>query len=386
MSQPQGDTDFFISYRGARTDWALWVNWVVRSAGFSTVLMDEFQVGTTWTSNMRNAAQKCCRLIPLYSADYWVSGACAEEFDAYWQHHLQNGMARFLLPMEIQSCNVPDMHRMLLWKPIHALTRDAARAAILKVLEGITPVAAATVAFAAPEPPFPGIPSPASIASEWPDSVPSLKWPLANHDHARASFASLVTRTPRHKFLAIRGASETGKSHLTRQFFNNAQRRLPSGCYSGRFDFKGTTNLDESLTEFVQHLDILLPSATLGLSDRFRAVLVSLVQRRAPTLLIFDTYEDAGDADRWVRESLLTSLHRHDWLRIVIAGQTVPTCHGQPWEEEAIVLTLDPPSPQDWHDYAMQNHRSISLTTLTEVHRNCCGKWSMLDTLCGPRH
>ena len=50
MTDPQGTTDFFISYRGVRTDWARWTNWVVRSAGYSTVLMDEFPVGTTWTN------------------------------------------------------------------------------------------------------------------------------------------------------------------------------------------------------------------------------------------------------------------------------------------------------------------------------------------------
>ncbi len=26
MTDPQGDIDFFISYRGARTDWALCIN------------------------------------------------------------------------------------------------------------------------------------------------------------------------------------------------------------------------------------------------------------------------------------------------------------------------------------------------------------------------
>jgi len=155
MIEPQGDTDFFISYRGAQSAWARWVNWVVRSAGYSTVLMDEFPVGTTWTSQMRAAAQRSRRLIPLYSADYWVSGACVEEFDAFWQQHLKNGTARFLLPLEIEACTVPDMHKMLLWKPVHPLTHAKARAAILKVLEGITPFT--TSVCTEPEPPFPGI-------------------------------------------------------------------------------------------------------------------------------------------------------------------------------------------------------------------------------------
>ncbi|MBL9133451.1 MAG: toll/interleukin-1 receptor domain-containing protein [Verrucomicrobiaceae bacterium] len=55
MTDPQGDIDFFISYRGAHTDWALWVNWAGRSEGYSTVLMDEFQVGNDWLAKMEEA-------------------------------------------------------------------------------------------------------------------------------------------------------------------------------------------------------------------------------------------------------------------------------------------------------------------------------------------
>jgi hypothetical protein len=385
MTQPQGDTDFFISYRGARTDWARWVNWVVRSEGYSTVLMDEFPVGTTWTSQMRNAAQKCRRLIPLYSADYWASGACVEEFDAYWQHHLQNGAARFLLPLEIQNCTVPQMHGMLLWKPLHALTRDAARAAILKVLEGIAPVSTAAAAYTDPEPPFPGIASAPATLIDWPDSVDSLKWPLANHDNARLAFAELVTRSAKFRLLAIKGSSETGKSHLTEQFFNNARRRV-TVCRCARFDFKGTDQIDQTLATFVQHLGVPLPPPAISLSDRFRPILQSLAQRQQPCLLIFDTYEDAGDAERWICDSLLASLHLYQWLRVVIAGQNVPPCHGKLWDEEAMVLNLAQPEPVHWHTYAQTNGRAMSLRFIQEAHKHTNGKASILAQLCGPQH
>ncbi len=39
MTDPQGTIDFFISYRGPQAAGARWVNWVVRSAGYSTVLI-----------------------------------------------------------------------------------------------------------------------------------------------------------------------------------------------------------------------------------------------------------------------------------------------------------------------------------------------------------
>lgn len=388
MSDPQGDTDFFISYRGEHTDWARWVNWVLRSAGFSTVLMDEFPVGTTWTNNIRDAAQNCRRLIPLYSQDYWQSGACIGEFDAFWTQHLKNAPARFLLPLKIQPCTVPAIHSALLSKSIHSLTRDGARAVILHLLEGLIPIKTSPFSepeppFSEPEPPFPGL-APIGPVADWPDSVDSLKWPLADHDHARNAFTELVTRGASFRFLAIKGGSETGKSHLTEQFFTNARRRV-TACRCARFDFKGITRLEDALATFVQHLEVPLPPATSSLSDRFRAILHSLVQLRRPTLLIFDTYEHVGEADRWVRESLLTSLHSAPWLRVVIAGQDVPPCHGNAWAEDGRLLRLEAPEPDHWMEYAKASGRTITLRTLAEVHREVGGKASVLALLCSPR-
>ena len=211
-----------------------------------------------------------------------------------------------------------------------------------------------------------------------------LKWPLANHENARLAFAELVTRNAKFRFLAIKGNSETGKSHLTTQFITNAQRRVP-GCRCARFDFKGTDQIGQPLADFVDHLQVPLPPATGSLSDRFRLILQSLAQRQQPSLLIFDTYEDVGETDRWVRESLLTSLHRHPWLRIVIAGQEVPVCHGTTWSEDSKLLRLDAPHPDHWMEYAKASGSTVTANTLVEVHKLTNGKASILAALCGPK-
>ncbi len=384
MTDPQGTLDFFISYRGPQAAWARWVNWVVRTAGYSTILMDEFQVGTTWTNGMRNAAQNCRRLIPLYSEDYWTSGACVEEFDAYWRQHLQNQNARFLLPLAIQHCTVPDMHAMLLFARLYELDRNAAEQAILKVLQGVAPAVPNAVAFVAAEPEFPGIVATPMPKADWPDAVADLRWPLANHDHARDAFAQLVTRNSTRRLLAIRGESETGKTHLTRQFLNNAQRRVP-GCVCGRFDFKGTDDLHVCLNDFAEHLAVSVPPSGGSLTDRLSQVLNSLKQKQAPTLLIFDAFEYAGEADRWIRERILTTLHRSPWLRIVIAGKYVPECHGQSWEEDSLVIPLHPPSPADWYAYGVANQRNVALEFVQQAHNLCSGKSSTLASLLGPQ-
>jgi hypothetical protein len=215
-----------------------------------------------------------------------------------------------------------------------------------------------------------------------PIPVPGLRWPLANHDEARDAFATLVTRGSTFRLLAIKGESETGKTHLTTQFFTNAQRRVP-GCVCGRFDFKGTADLHASLADFVHHLQVPLPP-TSNLPERLGAVLRSLAQQQRPTLLIFDAYEHAGETDRWVREMLLTSLHRYSWLRVVLAGKNVPDCHGKSWEEDSVVLTLTPPSPTHWHAWGVENRRTASLAFVKKAHALCHGKGSTLAGLLGP--
>jgi hypothetical protein len=346
--------------------------------------MDEFQTGTTWSGNMRDAAERCLRLIPLYSQDYWQSGACIAEFDAFWQKHLQTPGARCLLPLEVQPCSVPDIHKTLLWKPIHSLTREDALTAIRRVLDGIFPITPNVQN--EPEPQFPGIAAtPHTATIEWPEKVDELRWPLANHDEARAAFAELVTRATRFKFLAIQGSSETGKSHLTKQFLTNAQRRI-TACRCARFDFKGTDQLDQAFADFALQLDIPQPPVSGNLIDNFRHILQILSNKQKPTLLLFDTYENAGDADHWVRESLLTSLHRHTWLRVVIAGQKVPPCHANPWGEDSKFLPIQPPSPDHWVQYAKDYGRRISASTLKEVHKLTGGKASILAELCAPNN
>lgn len=221
------------------------------------------------------------------------------------------------------------------------------------------------------------------VPQDWPEAVPALRWPLADHDDARAAFATLVTRGSPYRLLLVKGESETGKTHLTRQFFNNAQRRVP-GCVCGRFDFKGTGDLQLSMAEFAQHLQVALPAGSTSLTVQFNAVLLALSQRRQPTLLIFDTCEYAGEADRWVRETLLTSLHRHPWLRVVLAGKSVPDRHGHPWEEDSVLVPLTPPGPNHWHAWGVENKRTFAPDFAQQAHAACGGKASILAGLFGP--
>lgn len=224
-----------------------------------------------------------------------------------------------------------------------------------------------------------------AAAASWPDAPPVLAWPMADHSGVREAFASLLTRAAPWSFLPVRGSSETGKSHITKQMLANAMP-LP-GIACGRLDFKGTTDVEAEVNSFVQFLEVRLPEAKASprLNDRLGQILAALKERATPALLIFDTYEAAGEAQDWVDKQLLPNLLRCPWLRVVIAGQHVPDPKGAVWLAKArATLELRPPPPADWFDYGKQHRPDLTLDDVETACRLASHKASLLAQLLGP--
>lgn len=216
----------------------------------------------------------------------------------------------------------------------------------------------------------------------WPEPPESLHWPMADHSGVREAFARLLARNATWRFLSIRGSSETGKSHITRQMLDNALLIPELAC--GRFDFKGTTGMDDEVRAFVQDLGVPEPPASPRLNERLGHILGGLKQRARPALLVFDTYEHAGEAQDWVERQLLPSLIRATWLRVVIAGQRVPESAGAVGASVARAsLQLVPPQPSDWFEYGKQYRPDL---TLADVETACrlTNKASLLKQLLVP--
>lgn len=218
--------------------------------------------------------------------------------------------------------------------------------------------------------------------SSWPENPPLLDWPVADHTGAREAFALLLTRNPSWRYLPLRGPSEVGKSHITKQMLANALRDRHLAC--GRFDFKGTTDMDDELQAFVQNLGVPLPPGQ-RLNERFTNMLNDLKERARPTLLIFDTYEAAGEATKWVEKQLLDTLIRENWLRVVIAGQDVPSATGAVWSSIAPApLELRPPPPADWFAYGKHHRADLTLEHVEIICRYASNKASVLAQMFGP--
>jgi len=127
--------------------------------------------------------------------------------------------------------------------------------------------------------------------ADWPDLCPPLDWPVADHTTAQRAFAQLITRNAPFRLLPIHGRSETGKSHLTKQFLRNALKIPCLTC--GRFDFKGSADIDAELRVFAQHLEVAVPTPGT-VASQLAHIFALLKGGTRPTLLIFDTFEMAG--------------------------------------------------------------------------------------------
>ena len=222
---------------------------------------------------------------------------------------------------------------------------------------------------------------------DWPVAAPPLDWPVADHREAQAAFAQLITQAAPFRILLIQGKSDTGKSHLTKQFLGNALKKITySTC--GRCDFKGSPDMDNELRAFAERLGVSSsPTSGTGVIAQLGQVVADLKKAARPTLLVFDTFEKASESEgKWVKENLLLSVIRAPWLRIIIVGQHVPLKVGESWEDSAALIALNPPNPQDWFDFGKRHEPNITLKEVRRLHQLSRGKSSLLAQLLGPKN
>ena len=218
---------------------------------------------------------------------------------------------------------------------------------------------------------------------DWPEVAPSLDWPVADHTEAQRAFAQFITRAAPFRILPIHGSSETGKSHLSKQFLANSFKI--QGLSRGRFDFKGSSDMDTELRDFAERLKVKVPAARTGVSAQLANIFASLEATAGPTLLIFDTFELAGEAERWVKENLLLSVISAPWLRVIMVGQRVPARLGEPWAGvSSPPIELRPPTAEEWFEYGQPHRPGLTLEFVRQAHLFSGGKSSVLNQLVGP--
>jgi hypothetical protein len=151
-------------------------------------------------------------------------------------------------------------------------------------------------------------------------------------------------------------------------------------------DFKGTVNMAVEVEALCQFLEIEVPAGGT-LTEQLSRILTQLRRRAEPTVLIFDSYEAAGEARDWTERVLLPHAVSARWLRVVIVGQSVPARTDTTWEPISDkTLSLQAPRPEHWLEYGRANRGdTLDLTFVTQAHDYADGKASVLAQLLGPK-
>lgn len=88
---------------------------------------------------------------------------------------------------------------------------------------------------------------------------------------------------------------------------------------------------------------------------------------------------------RWVEESALLAVPRAPWLRILVAGQQVPSPAGAPWAGFAApILQLQQLGWEDWYCYGKRYHPDLTEQLAQQLHELVSGRHSELGQVLGP--
>lgn len=212
-------------------------------------------------------------------------------------------------------------------------------------------------------------------------------WTIADHRPVLKQMELLLSEDPPFRVLQLTGGSGTGKTTLTR-LLESATAPLKS-LASARLDFKGGCGIDGELSTFAETLGLPRPSSEADLAGKLAQILIQLKSSTTPTLLIFDTFEMAGSAGRWLSGQLVPLLLRSPAIQVLIAGASTLDLEAPPPKKMlAPLMQLKKPTAQDWLKY-WEHHRGgspeVTLSHAKMMHRLAAGQSALLAQLLGPR-
>jgi hypothetical protein len=229
--------------------------------------------------------------------------------------------------------------------------------------------------------------SPLGAQNNWLRRAPKIQdWPFADCDEVRAAFARLLTTKPGQRVLRMSGPSECGKTELTTHMQGLATASPWLAC--GRLDFKAGPDLDPEFRRFVAGLDVdnaVRTSEGKPTQARLEAALRALHDRARPTLLIFDSYDKAGEYAQWMRGRLVPQAKGMPWLRVVVAGQSFPDDVGGSWAEASELVELRTLGWRDWHDFGRRYWAGLDEDFTQKLYGQLVGRHNLLRAVLGPR-
>ncbi|MGC8775628.1 MAG: FxSxx-COOH system tetratricopeptide repeat protein, partial [Chlorobaculum sp.] len=130
-SANQAKKDFFISYTGADRQWAEWIAWQLREAGYSVVLQAwDFHAGGNFVFEMHRAAKETTRTIAVLSPKYLDALFTHPEWAAAFVND-PTGTERLLIPVRIVDFKPDGMFTGKIYIDLVGLKEDEAKAKLL---------------------------------------------------------------------------------------------------------------------------------------------------------------------------------------------------------------------------------------------------------------
>ena len=208
---------------------------------------------------------------------------------------------------------------------------------------------------------------------------PQINWPLAligyipdlaNRGDEFDFFTKLLAGATSEQAVFFEAPSNHGKTILVSECITYAKLALKGNpCII--IDFKGNPSREDAIERIGLELKQLLPNYS-NAGSHMRDLRSDLRVLTKPTLILFDTYEQASaEARDFVQSILLADIDKTPAIRIVIAGQMVPEHAKTLWAKSVRSFPLGPiRNPSHWTAFAQRKYSHVTpeqIKTLTDA-------------------
>ena len=120
--------NYFISYNHHDEQWAAWIDWTLRAAGYDTIVqVYDFPVGSNFVSNMHDALKQADHVLCVLTQDFLNSNWCKEE----WTSALER-----LIPVRVADVHPNGLLEKRVYIDLFGLSEGKAKENLLTAIKG----------------------------------------------------------------------------------------------------------------------------------------------------------------------------------------------------------------------------------------------------------
>ncbi len=127
--------NFFISYTNKDEQQALWIDKVLKKAGYTTIIQAcDFEPGTSFTGNMHKALQNSERLIAVLSDDYFKSAMCNKEWENAFYKYCEDDRA--IIPVRISNVKPVGVFTTIIYIDLYKIPEEDREKTLIAGIKG----------------------------------------------------------------------------------------------------------------------------------------------------------------------------------------------------------------------------------------------------------